>query len=248
MKIIVSIHDITTESLNACKQIIARLEDAGVKGMSLLVIPEPREEMSLEDSKELLSWLKERKATGDEIVIHGLTHRSDRPRGMLGNYYARGVAEFQTIDYDTSMNKIKKAMDMFLNAGFEPSGFVPPAWLISKDGGRAVADAGLYYTTHIGIHLPGGDFIFSPVIVFGARNFLTELFSSATARLTSHLIDLVRIPYARVALHPADIERPGLFGLALHIIEGMLDKRQPCTYRYLLDPSISDPSIKGVSI
>jgi len=248
MKIIVGIHDISSKNLDACKKIVMDLEGAGLQRMSLLVIPEPKGDIPLTGSSELVSWLKDREAKGDEIVIHGLTHHSEMPRGVLGRYYARGAAEFHTIGYDRSRDKVKRAMEIFQKAGFEPVGFVPPAWLINKEGAAAIADVGLYYTTHTGIHLVNGNFVFSPVIVFGARNLLTQVFSSGLARLMSNILKRANLPCIRVAIHPSDIEVPKLFQSAVEIIGDILHQRQAFTYRDMVALFTTSPGIKGVRI
>jgi hypothetical protein len=230
--IAVTIHDVTGNTLEETKDIAETLNSIGVTNMSLLVIPSPHSGLPIEESPGLVSWLRHRQALGDEVVIHGLTHFIDSPKGIIGRYYARGVGEFQHLSYAAARARLDQANKAFVDIGFEPKGFVAPAWLTSKGTKDAILDMGFYYTSHMGICSPGRAFVLSPVIVFGARNQATALVSSGLADIMSHV--LRNASCLRVALHPPDLSRQRVFYKAIDIIKQALECRKATTYKDFL--------------
>src|SRR5687768_6218119 len=76
--LVVSLHDVSPHTLEACREIITQLAAAGVSRTSLLIIPNHHERGHFLDYPEFCGWLRELVALGHEPVIHGYTHRRTR--------------------------------------------------------------------------------------------------------------------------------------------------------------------------
>ena len=156
--LVVSIHDVTPGTQATVQEMIGDLIESGVPCCSLLVIPHYHERESLTKTPSFVEWLQEKQREGHEIVLHGWSHlRPAAPReGLLTRWmtqhYTRGEGEFYDLSYDEARTKLKMGKEELETAGFDLkkiSGFIAPAWLLSKEGERAVVDEGFSYTTRL---------------------------------------------------------------------------------------------------
>ncbi|HRJ73059.1 MAG TPA: hypothetical protein PLS03_12615, partial [Terrimicrobiaceae bacterium] len=118
----------------------------------------------------------------------------------------------------------------FAAAGFRPSGFIAPAWLLGEDAERAVARAGFAYTTRLQNikDLRNGTEERSQSLVWsvrsGWRRRVSLWWNAALARR------LAGARLLRVGLHPPDWDHPAIRNQALELISAALAAREPMTY------------------
>jgi hypothetical protein len=196
--------------------------------------------------------LDEALARGDELTLHGYTHLDTSPRGagwrerfLRGAYTREG--EFAALAEEEALRRIRLGLDWFAAQGWPVSGFVPPAWLMGEGAWRALRRFPFAYTTtYTRFHLltagagetDGGDrhgegdalpplSIYSPSLVYAARNRSGRLVSPVAADLTAAF--LARAPLIRLSLHPPDLRYPRLLGHAQRTVERLLARRAPMT-------------------
>ncbi len=239
-RLVVSVHDVAPASADETAQWCSDADGFGIP-VSLLVIPGPWRGASLADRPDFASFLRERRAGGDEIMVHGWSHRAGPegswPRRTLGRAVARGAAEFAALDVDEAAAKLRAATAVMTESGLFTTGFTPPGWLASPAAEQALRVAGFSHTTdHFGAkdlrtgrrhrgfalsHRPGGGWSER----FGAAMFVTM------ARRNAAGGGLVRL-----ALHPDDLHRPGLRDATLRAIDAALSAgARATTYAELVE-------------
>lgn len=198
-KLNISIHDITKSNIEMIQDILDILQNIGISKLTFLLIPYYHEKESLLDIKD---WLWEN-IKENEVVLHGYTHQSGRFydfRDFLTNQ--EGEFDF----YSDIEDRIAKGLDILSSIGYNPEGFIPPAWLIKKKDFNILKKYGFSFTTdrRYIYDLKRDKMIFSPVLSFGGRGFLEEI-SIFTFNKQIALMKLIKIPIFRVALHPVDV-------------------------------------------
>lgn len=235
--LLVSLHDVAPATLDASRRWARFLDERGVVA-TVLAIPGPWRGPSLADDAETREWLWVRQSGGDEIGLHGWVHRVDREsrtaRGTFGRAVARGAEEFWTLDGRQAARRVRRGLDILHTAGLDPVGFTPPGWLISPQARHAVLSCGLRYVAdhrgaggaHRGLrapalsHRPNG---------FGERAGALALEAIARRRAQAGLP-------VRIALHPADLDRPELVAATLDAVDAVLEAGgRPTTYGAALD-------------
>ncbi len=200
--------------------------DALAIPVSLLVIPGPWRGTGLADDPDYGTFLRERRAHGDEIMLHGWEHRAPRegalPRRVVAAAVARGAAEFAALDTAATADRLRRAIAVMDESGLTTTGFTPPGWLASPAAERELCRAGFTHTTdHFGVRdLRSGRRI---------RGF--ALSQRPAGRGESAAAGLMRVMarrtarrggFVRIALHPDDLHRPRLRDTALRAIESAL--------------------------
>lgn len=230
--LLVSVHDVAPETLDAARRWTRHLDERGIVS-TVLAIPGPWRGPSIGQHRESQDWLWVRQSGGDEIGLHGWTHRCDShrrtPRAAFGRAVARGAEEFWSLDSRQAARRVRRGIDVLRSAGLEPVGFTPPGWLIGAQARHAVLTCGLHYVAdHRGAgsvtralrapalsHRPDG---------FGERPGAVALRTIARRRAIAGLP-------VRIALHPADLDRPELVATTLRAIDDALDAgARPTTY------------------
>jgi len=224
--LVVSIHDVAPATADETRLWCADVDSLGVPA-SLLVVPGPWRGSSLGETPGYADVLRERVGRGDELVLHGWTHRAGpegtRWRRALGYAVARGAAEFGALDEAEAAQRLAAGRAVLDGYGLAVEGFTPPGWLASGAANRALRAAGFRYTTsHLGLHdlgtgrlRPGFALSHRPGGGLGERLGAGVL--HAGARWGAYRRGLVRI-----ALHPDDRHRPGLRDVTMRAIEGVL--------------------------
>jgi predicted deacetylase len=239
---VVSVHDVSPATADETARWCADADNLGIP-VSLLVIPGPWRGGQLDEQPEYARVLQQRMVHGDEIVLHGWSHRAgpegSRLRRTIGRVVARGAAEFAALDERQAAARLRAGTDVLERLELPTVGFTPPGWLASPAAERALARAGFRYTTnHLGVRdlrqrrlhrafalsqRPGG----------GAG---TEQVAAALMRSWARL-GARRRALVRIALHPDDLHRPGLRESTLRAIETVLAAGgQATTYAGVVDP------------
>ncbi len=238
--LVVSFHDLTPETKDECDDFIDLMAQLGAKRTSLLTVPSPKGGRPLEEETEFVDWLRGRQDEGHEICLHGYSHYADRlpaapaPR-LIGKVYTDREGEFQSLSKDQAQRRIHAGRVALRDAGFDVSGFVPPAWLINRDGLAAVARTRLAYVVLWGNIrlLPENMRITAPVLVYSARSKWRRDVSVLWIRLWHAINRKKRI--LRIAVHPSDLKYARIReSICMHVQKALRD-RQPTTYRDLVD-------------
>ncbi|MFF0490625.1 DUF2334 domain-containing protein [Nocardia sp. NPDC004068] len=233
-RLVVSIHDVAPASEAETARWCADADAFGIP-VSLLVIPGPWRGARLSEAPDYGMFLRERRAHGDEIMLHGWDHRAPADGSLLRRavaaLVARGAAEFAALDYAAADARLRPAIAVMDRMGLATTGFTPPGWLASPAALRLLCRAGFSHTTdHFGVldlrtgrrhrgfalsQRPGG---------FGEQT--AAWLMRTLARRTA-----LRRGFVRIALHPDDLRRPGLRDAALRAIDAALTAgARPMTY------------------
>lgn len=242
--LVVSIHDVAPATQSQVAQIRAQLRNNGVPCCSLLVVPDYHHRGRSLGEEGFLKWLRECSAQGDEIVIHGFYHVRMRRAGetmrqrLITRLYTADEGEFYDLRYDEALRRMCDAKREFGAHGFDPTGFIAPAWLLGVEGRRAAIDAGFRYTTTLGgvQDLVTGRAFASQSLVYSVRSDWRRMISLLWNRLLFHR--LIGNPLLRLGLHPPEIQHPPVWRQIRTLIAEGLRDREPTTYQAWLDSKL----------
>jgi uncharacterized protein len=144
----VVLHDVAPATQTNCERLLAALADAGDFRVTLLAVP--RYHGGGRDAA-FERWLQGRVAAGDEVALHGWTHRDERaPYGPIDHirrrWYTRSEGEFADLDADEAAARIRAGLDWLAELDIVPAGFVAPAWLMGPGAWHAVTAERFAYT------------------------------------------------------------------------------------------------------
>ncbi len=238
--LVVSIHDVTPLSRETVAAMMSDLADWGVRQMSLLVVPDYHECAPLLADPECCEWLRGLAAAGHEVVLHGFTHRRRRKRSegmgkkLITRVYTADEGEFFDIGEEKALRKLTSGLGVLRKAGLPPTGFIAPAWLLSRGGEDAARAAGFLYTTRLGslTHLPDERTLRSQSLVWSVRSGWRIAVSLWwNARLFKKL---QANPLLRIGVHPPDFRVPRVWKQVERLVRSALDERVPMTYESYL--------------
>jgi hypothetical protein len=227
----VVVHDVADATLEGCERLIGAIDAVAPLPLTFLAVPRYH---GAAPSPHLEQWLSARSRRGDEIALHGWSHRDDgTPRGALDRLrrtrYTRGEGEFADLDDATAGRRLQAGIDWFARNGWPLHGFVAPAWLLGPAGWRALADTPLRYTSTLRrIHLlPDGPRITSQSLVYSVPNAWRRAASVAWAGV----VEAVEAsnPVLRIELHPCDADHPGVRRSWQRVLERQLRRREALT-------------------
>jgi predicted deacetylase len=235
-KLVVSIHDVHPSSFAAVREQIALCESLTVSRFSILVVPDFHGNEPFDVCEELVTWLRKREQSGDEIVLHGFYHLNTAgitsPSSWFWNrIYTTNEAEFVGLGFDIARSRIEAGRRRLLNAGLHPVGFVAPAWLLNREATRAVFESGFLYTNTINrLITASGKTIHSQSLCYSARSGWRRRVSLTWNALLWWLKegdDLLRL-----SLHPGDLKHSPLRRQISRILGRAIEVNYvPTTYR-----------------
>jgi predicted deacetylase len=210
--LLVSIHDVTPALAADVTRLWGICADRGLTP-ALLVVPNWHGEWPLEAHPRFVEWVHARAAEGAEIVLHGERHDEvGLPRSRADQLRAwgrtDGEGEFLTLDAAAAQERLGRGLARLRQVGFEPSGFVPPAWLAREATYEAAAAAGMAFSEDdrsIRL-LASGERLRSPVTRWSTRTPMRAWGSVGVATARYLLQRGERLP--RIALHPPDLGHP----------------------------------------
>lgn len=212
--VIVSIHDVAPDSLDAAREWCRLLDGWGIKKRCLAVIPFLRQR-PVQSSSSLVDFLKAELAADGEVVLHGYSHQRPSPftlwhHRLYDRFVTRGEAEFAALDSGESVARLLREGRRELEEalGISVRGFTAPCWWQSRATTDMLRRTGfLWYDTLIGIvNLRAGRRIFSPVITGLPPD--TGLPALLAPWATGMMSALCRARVLRLALHPYDLSNP----------------------------------------
>jgi predicted deacetylase len=177
-------------------------------------------------------------ADGDEIVLHGWSHTcaglKEKKRDMFWTrFYTANEAEFRVASREETKSRLLAGRDLFEQFGWNPVGFIAPAWLIAGYTLDVLRELGFAYTTTrkevIPLGLSAGS-ITSTSLCYstrsGWRRGASLLWNPSLAQ------SLGRHPLLRLSLHPGDIAYPAVWKQIRRLVsEAMARGRIAQTYR-----------------
>lgn len=231
----VSIHDVSLPTWIGCRQLLQRLPVLNELPLTWLLVPDWHRQgdcagQSAATFRDAITLMQ---ARGHELCLHGYTHRDDQPAGWRDGWQrrvlTRSEGEFAALDEAAARERLCLGQRWLAARDWCAQGFVPPAWMINAQAIKAVRDAGFDY---LGLYrgwrrLADGKSIGAPTITYSTRHPLGDaLWRGYQDGL---LLRECRVPVLRLALHPADLRRPGNLAHARRLIERWLRYRVPLT-------------------
>jgi uncharacterized protein len=204
----VVLHDVAPSTRAACVRALAAVAQVADVPATLLAVPRYHGEAA---TPELVEWLSARQRRGDELALHGWSHRDDeKPGGAVDRLrrrvYTRGEGEFWALSEREATRRIEAGVAWFRDNGWPPAGFVAPAWLLGPGAWQALATQRFEYTATLRelVHLPGRARVKSQSVVYSTssawRRQTSLLWNAAVARLERGN------PLLRLELHPRDAD------------------------------------------
>jgi len=175
------------------------------------------------------------------LDMHGYRHTdtAPRPRGirewLVRRLYTDNEGEFSQLDFEMARTRILRGLVVLRSAGWHPTGFVAPAWLMSASALCALEETPLEYfaTRDAVVVVRSGERIAAPSLVVSTRAAWRRALSPIwnQALLAHHATSRV----VRVALHPADLRFPAMEQLWRRLFS-QLEDREVVTEAQLIPP------------
>jgi len=232
----IGLHDVSPATWPACERLIELVRGFGADiPITLLVVPAMHRRAPIDEAPAWRSVVDRVLSRGGEIALHGLWHLDDGgPSPSFGAFLARrvltaGEAEFAALGAPDARERIEKGLTMLRSCGWQPAGFVPPAWQISAAARGVLGEFGFGYTTTATTvtALPSGARWNVPCLGFSSRSALRRALSRIwIGREVRRLADA---PALRIALHPIDAEHEDMLGCWRELLGQVLRGRSAVT-------------------
>jgi predicted deacetylase len=233
--LLVSIHDVSPLTLEASRRAVALVESEGVpaRALTLMVIPRHEDRAPLDRHVPTCEWLRKLVDSGATLAMHGLTHRMegrawDPWRWALAKGFARGQGEFLLSDSNEFARRLDASRAIFRRAGLDEalSGFVPPAWLLSKAARIEVGRSGFAFHERFSGIVCRDVVRARRLIGFGSLTGIEARSTAAFGRWQA-----ARAPAdTRFAIHPADLARPSTVHAIRLILGAVRDRLNALSY------------------
>lgn len=235
----VTIHDVAPATWPFCRRLVDAVAAVDPRApLTLLTVP------NFHDGGEAapagyIDWLHARVARGDEIALHGYTHRDEsaaRARGtqrLVRRVYTAAEGEFAALSRAEAARRIARGRLWCAAHALDVRGFVPPAWLLGREALQAVREFDFEYTTtltHLVI-LRTGQRLYAPSLVYSTRSAPRRALSRVWNRAFAS--SMRGMPLLRLGLHPADAKYADIVRHAQRLLEALRCVRDPLTkYEY----------------
>ncbi len=234
-RLLVSVHDVAASTLEASRHWVRELDSRGVPA-TLLVVAGPWNGTGLAASgREVGAFLRKRVRCGDEVALHGWTHRADirgSPlRQVSGAVIARGAAEFWGLDGSEAHRRLSRSRQVVEQLGVPVAGFTPPGWVAANSTFRAARTLGFrYVATSRGITLlPEGRRLDIPGLCQRPGSMWAGVGIQVVRQVTRYRIRSAQA--VRIGVHPHDLDHPDLVAASLAVIDDALAAGlEPTTY------------------
>lgn len=215
----VSLHDVAPATLQDCAATLAFLDALRIGPVALLVVPNYHGLGRIDRDERFCEFLRLRERRGDEIVLHGFWHHGPgRSHCGLRDRFERRVGtadegEFSSLDEDTARTRLLRGLSVMRAAGWQPNGFVAPAWLMSHGTRTSLESLPFRYCSTRDSIIPlqcDGD-IRAPSLVVNTHSVFRRALSPAWNQL--RLWRRTDFPVLRAALHPRDVRYSAIAAL-----------------------------------
>jgi predicted deacetylase len=204
----VVLHDVAPSTRAACMRALAAVAAVAEAPVTLLAVPRYHGETA---TPELVEWLGARRHRGDELALHGWSHRDEQaPAGTIDRLrrrvYTRGEGEFWALSEREATRRIEAGVAWFGEHGWPLAGFVAPAWLLGPGAWQALATQRFEYTATLRelVHLPGRARVKSQSVVYSTSSAWRRQSSLAWNAAVARLERGNRL--LRLELHPRDAD------------------------------------------
>lgn len=236
----VVMHDVAPATWAACAKVLQALDEVHPTPVSLLVVADYHRGQRIEDDAVFLRAMEQRLARGDEIIVHGLCHLDESPtpsgwrERFFRRFYTASEGEFFSLCHADAAARMQQAHTRFKALGWQPKGFVAPAWLMGQGAQSALRDSAFNYSSSRRelIAMPSGQRFNAPSLVWSVRAAWRRHLSAAwnTHLLRRVLRDPLHYPLLRLGLHPADAAHPECVRFWQHALrEALQAGREPMT-------------------
>ncbi|MBC6467908.1 DUF2334 domain-containing protein [Actinomadura alba] len=237
---VVSVHDVAPATSVETASWLRDLERLAVPA-TLLVIPGPfGNAVPLAEDPGMVRFLHESARQGHEPALHGFRHGPGtggaRWRRGMGRMVSRTATEFWSLTETEARDLLRAGLESLAEVDIGVVGFTPPGWLASPGTRRALVDVGFrYWTSHLAVHdLTGASSRRMPVLSHRPDGGAAERAGARLMTTAARAFARSRVPF-RIALHPADLARPGLRTATLTAIDlALAAGGRPVTYETLM--------------
>ena len=237
--LLVSVHDVSPLTLEACRRAVDLVVAAGLplQALTLLVIPYHEDRAPLDEHPAACTWLRDLETQGAQLIMHGYSHRMGgrcwSPRGLFWAHgFARGQAEFFRSGAAETKHRLEEGRAILARAGLASAttSFVPPAWLLSREARAVVLGEKFDCHEEIGGIVTSRGSHAKRLVGWGSLNVL-----EAGATRWWAALQIRRAPAdTRLAIHPADMFRPRTVGAIRAALRTLLARSSPKNYRAFL--------------
>jgi len=236
----ISLHDVAPATLDECRVVLDFLDGMNAGPLALLVVPDYHGRGRVDRDPRFVSFIDDRIRRGDEVVLHGLRHVDAAPLGpgvrewLERRVYTAGEGEFSRLDAPAARRALLRGLAILRGAGWHPTGFVAPAWLMSPGTLEALVDLPFEYcSTRSEVVLLGtGTRLVAPSLVVSSRSAgrraASIAWNAALARVNA------RQRVIRAALHPSDLRHAGIRRLWRRLLAPLVDTRRIVTEAQLV--------------
>jgi predicted deacetylase len=251
---LVSIHDVMPGHVKRIERAERLLVAAKIDRVTYLLVPNFHGVAPIERHASFRAWCQAPRPFGVDWVLHGYFHdaavaglTATRNATLRERIAARlltaGEGEFQTLTASGTYDRLVNGCRAFQSCiGWQPGGFVAPAWLFNEDLFAALKRCGIRFTeSHTTIwDLHAGSAVPCPVITWSSRSATRRAVSRMVSRF---LVDRWRTsPAVRVALHPADFDAPGTTAAIAHVLHTLRQGHECGGYQELFDGVADGPA------
>ena len=227
----VVLHDAAPSTRAACSRTLAAIAEVADVPVTLLAVPHYHGEASTPDLEE---WLSARSKKGDELALHGWSHRDELPPTgavdrLRRQHYTRSEGEFWALTKAEARERIDLGKAWFREHGWPLAGFVAPAWLLGPGAWAALAMQGFEYTASLRqlVHLPSRRSVVSQSVVYSTSSAWRRQCSLAWNLVVTRLEHGNRL--LRIELHPRDADFSAVRLSWQRILERALRDRRAAT-------------------
>lgn len=227
----VVIHDVAPLTMASCRVLIDAVRRVADIPLTLLVVPHYH---GVPADATFERWLDGALAAGDELALHGWTHRDDGiAQGGIDRlrrrWYTAGEGEFAGLSEQEAAERLARGRRWFAARGWPVQGFVAPAWLMSGGTRRALAAGDFAWTATLSrlIALPSQAELYSQSLVYstraGWRRASSLIWNKAVATTQRAR------PLLRLELHPPDALHPAILASWSTLLRDALAERDAVT-------------------
>ncbi len=231
----VVLHDVAPATWGMYRNFVASVDAIGRIPLTLLVVPDYHRLGCLSDSPDFCRSMEQRRARGDELVLHGCRHQDDLPLSWFfpRDLFMRRVftheGEFYLLTEQMARERLEYGLEQFERLGWTTAGFVAPAWLMGYGTRKALASLPLRYTSDPAglFRLPDFKKIQAPTLVWSSgsawRRRVSWWWNERRRRQNAET------PLVRLGLHPVDMRHESARDYWLKTLEKLLESRMPVT-------------------
>jgi predicted deacetylase len=237
MRLLISLHDVTPFHFARLLKAEALFQDMGLRKLTYLFIPNYHGRFASAENHEFVAWCRGPRPFEIEWQLHGDHHLeaaasangqalswADQWRRRL---LTAGEGEFLALDAEAQRAKLASGRAAFRQClGYDPSGFVAPAWLFNSKLPGLLKEMGFQCTEdrHRIFELREGRSVRSPVVTWATRTTLLKYGSIVMAPVLGQLRKTAEV--LRIAIHPFDMDHDQTVASIRRLLNGVVQDRQ----------------------